>query len=368
MALAVRAIRVDEIPRLQQFVARHWKADHVFVHSAELLLWQHFENPFRPRAGYGPEELSFLGAWDGEALVAVLGEIPVGFALRERSVPGTWLALWKNCDEQRHPTAGIRLLQHVTAGEAAFVGGIGMNPRVHRAYRLFRFRVLPDLPLFVLRNPDVTSALVQPKRATHDPERAARLDARADAGGAAYEEGPPTPAAWDAFWARMRRGLAGTDRSFAYMDWRYLRHPVYRYEWLRVPAADGGLAAAAVVRAEPVGGERVLQVVELLGEGDAARRLAGALAERMRELGASFLAFRCGQTARFDAFREVGGGLYGADDGDYEIPSLFQPVVPAYRPLAWGYRSVGAARDLAPGDCYVTRSDGDQDRPSHLPA
>jgi len=88
----------------------------------------------------------------------------------------------------------------------------------------------------------------------------------------------------------------------------------------------------------------------------------------MRARAASFLSFRCARPASFEPWRQVGGGLYGRDDAAYEIPSLFQPVVPRYRPLVWGYRLGRGVERVAPSDCYVTRSDGDQDRPSRIPA
>jgi hypothetical protein len=107
--------------------------------------------------------------------------------------------------------------------------------------------------------------------------------------------------------------------------------------------------------------------VEFLGAGGAAAGLALALCDAMRERSASFLGFRCARVACFDAWRGAGGGAYGAGDPDYEIPSLFQPVLPAYKPLAWSYRLGAGIAPVAPEDCYVTRSDGDQDRPSQLP-
>jgi hypothetical protein len=370
VSLSIRAIRIDEIRVLQDFVREHWNAEHAFVRSEKLLQWQHFSNPFKSLPAYSDEELSFLGAWRGNSLIAVLGEIPVDFTLRGRRLRGTWLALWKNGDEQRHPSAGIRLLHHITSGPAEFIGGIGMNPRVHRAYELFKFRVCDDLPLYLVLNPDVRSELIR-RKPTWSRAGGERFLLRDSPNAAVTRneralDGPVQADEWERFWSSLRRDVVAVERSFAYVDWRYLNHPHYDYEWLRIYADSGDLEAAGVYRVEPVGTERVIQVVECLGTSEGARRLAGALCGRMSHLEASFLGFRCAQTACFEPWREVGGAIYGKSDRAFEIPSLFQPVVPEYRPLAWGYRFAKAHEGVTPEDCYVTRSDGDQDRPSRI--
>jgi len=369
MSLPIRPIRVEEAPLLQDFLRDHWNPQHAFVRSTELLLWQHSSNPFKADSPYGDEELSFLGAWDGGALVAVLGEIPVEFTFRGRVLRGTWLALWKNRAEKQHVSAGIRLFHRIASGPAAFVGGIGINDRVRLAYRLFRFRLFEDLPLYLVLNPDVESAMVH-RKPSWTEEAGARLFARSPATGIApgfrVETGPPEAAEWEAFWSRARERVVGTDRSFAYMRWRYIHHPHYRYEWVRVVDARGDLMAAGVYRIEHANGERVLHVVEFLGGAEAAEQLARALCAAMRDRGASFLGFRCARAESFEPWRELGGGRYGAADVAYEVPSLFQPVVPAYHPLVWGYRVAHGIDPEMLDDCYVTRSDGDQDRPSQI--
>jgi len=369
MSVTIRPIRIEEVRVLQDFLRDHWNAQHAFVRSAELLLWQHFSNPFKAGSPYDDGELTFLGAWEDASLVAVLGEIPAEFTLRGRRLPGTWLALWKNRAEGRHAGAGIQLLHRITSGPAAFIGGIGINERVRRAYELFHFQLSDDLPLYVVLNPEIASAMVR-RKPTWTDQTGRRLLARTPVSvpesGFRVEAGPAEAREWDAFWARARGELVATDRSFAYMNWRYLSHPHYRYEWVRVYDQRGGLAAAGVYRVEHAGDERVLHVVEFLGDPEGAGQLARALCVAMCEHSASFLGFRCARPACFEPWREVGGGVYARGDPAYEIPSLFQPVVPEYRPLLWGYRLGGDVDSVMPADCYVTRSDGDRDRPSRI--
>lgn len=369
MSTEIRPIRLDEVSTLQEFVREQWDPQHAFVHSRKLLLWQHYLNPFKHLGSFGDEDLSFWGAWDGSALVAVLGEIPVPFAIRGQTVSGTWLAMWRNRAESKYTAAGLQLLRRLTSGPAAFVGGLGMNERVRRAYGLFRFHVSDDLPLYVVLNPEVSSTWVR-KKSTFTEAHGMRLFARTPPPALTQKftarPFPPEAEEWDRFWSCIRGCLVGTDRSFGYMNWRYLTHPHYRYEWIRVYDEREDLQAAAVYRVEEAQAEKTIHIVEFLGEGQPAEQLAHALCTVMCERQASFLGFRCARQRSFDPWRAVGGDVYGSSDTAYELPSLFQPVVPQYRTLAWIYRFGRGIDPAGLSEFYVTRSDGDQDRPSRI--
>jgi hypothetical protein len=179
---------------------------------------------------------------------------------------------------------------------------------------------------------------------------------------------PPEPEPWDAAWAEMRTKLAGVDRTHQYLRWRYLDHPHYRYQWLQTCGRAGAVDGLAVYRVEDVAEveERVVHVVELIGAPAARRALAVALCQVLSETGASFLTFRCSHAPTREAWREVGGATYARGHGALEVASLFQPVVPEYRSLLWGYRAKPVLAPFTAADLYITRSDGDQDRPSRL--
>jgi hypothetical protein len=218
-------------------------------------------------------------------------------------------------------------------------------------------------------NPEVSSRWVR-KKLTFTEARGSQLFARTLPPVSTHKfAARPFPAEaeeWDQFWSRIRGGLVGTDRNSGYMNWRYLTHSHYRYEWIRVYGETEELQAAAVYRVEEAEGEKTIHVVEFLGEGQAAEHLAYALCTVMREREASFLGFRCARQRSFDPWRAVGGDVYGSSDTAYELPSLFQPVIPEYRTLAWIYRFDHGIDPAGLSELYVTRSDGDQDRPSQI--
>lgn len=72
---------------------------------------------------------------------------------------------------------------------------------------------------------------------------------------------------FDALWAAIRQGVAqATDRSAAYLTWRYLESP--RTYHLDIAEAGGRLQGYVVTRAEDRFGMRVGHIVELLADPD----------------------------------------------------------------------------------------------------
>jgi hypothetical protein len=360
----IRPFRIAEAPVLKAFLRDHWQAKHALVHSPTLLTWQH-ASPFR-REWYAADELSFVGAWHDNELMVILGEIPVPLTVRGARAKGSWLAVWKNRSTQDHAGLGLSVFERLCR-RPDFVCGIGINAAVVPAYKLLRFRLADDVPLQLVVNPERSGRLVQ-RKSTWNASRADRFFPRAPAPSAQVVHQPVSRAVWEPFWERQRTRLIGVDRTFEYIQWRYLDHPHYRYDWLQILDQGGRVAAVAVYRVEHVleVDETVIQAVELLGDEDARPLAAAALCDELRRRGASLLNFRCPHRATLESWRTAGGGIYAKDDPDLEVASLYQPVVNAYRPLVWGYRTSSALPELQRDDLYITRSDSDQDRPSRL--
>ena len=141
----------------------------------------------------------------------------------------------------------------------------------------------------------------------------------------------------------------GTWRDADYLTRRYVAHPRFRYG---VHASD----ALLVHRVEqPLGrDERVVRIVELLGDDGALGALVGAAGNA----GAAFADFFCADAAGSTGALEAAGFRREADL-DVEVPSRLQPLEPGRTELPLAIAGVDPSAPL-----YVTRSDGDQDRPN----
>jgi hypothetical protein len=165
-----------------------------------------------------------------------------------------------------------------------------------------------------------------------------------------------------ALWDRLSVNAVGTQRSSAFLNWRYASHPVFTYRMLE-HRLDGAVAALGVYRLEQAGssGVGVARVVELIAETTLAPLVRALLADA-RANGAALVDFFGADSQTSTVLRRSG---FIRDDEPFvaQLPILLQPIdrrrtaIPfmAYLP------TVGEPHDL---DWYVTKGDGDQDRPN----
>jgi hypothetical protein len=176
---------------------------------------------------------------------------------------------------------------------------------------------------------------------------------------------------WDSAWARISKDFTGVVRDSAYIRWRYLRHPTFRYEVLIARDRESGeVSGIAVSRSETVKGrpEQVLRVLELLATDRAASAsLLSRLMGDAWQAGVAFADFYC--TKRVDGLAEAGFRIEQLQTTSFPIPLRLQPLEAGGRPLNAALRLPTALRgtlleQLHQDALYVTKSDGDQDRPN----
>jgi hypothetical protein len=165
---------------------------------------------------------------------------------------------------------------------------------------------------------------------------------------------------WD---TRFAHQLAGTRRSAEFLNWRYADHPRFKHRLFHVSNAEG-IRGIAVYRVEQVQDMpvRIGRILELIGETDAQRALLQAIAEDARGAQTAMLDFFCSGSLVKPALLAE-SFVSGDDPRAANMPMLFQPLD---RRRA-GIRFVADLRktpDANKADWYVTKSDGDQDRPS----
>jgi len=140
---------------------------------------------------------------------------------------------------------------------------------------------------------------------------------------------------------------------------------------LRERASDGAVEGIAVWRIEQVRDRpiRVLRIVEFLGSAAAQEVLVRAALDAARDAGAAVGDFYCASPRVARPLAQAGFALAPTDAAGGLLPSRFQPLESQYFPMTTLLRLPGAWRGrvqdlLDEGRLYITKSDGDQDRPT----
>ena len=325
MSARIDWLAAERVPEIQTFINANWRAGHVLARDAALLRWQH------RRRGH-PESLAVLVAEEDGRLLAMLGWIEFEACAGDERFPGGWMTNWLVVPEARGLGLGLALVRHGMENAYDFVGALGANSATLHVLGGAGFaEVGMHRWVHVL---DV-AALRELLRGREVPE-----SGWAGLGGAA---------------GAAAVGFLGACRDEPFVDWRYRRHPRFRYEVLE---AGAGLAA---YRVEQVAGSdaKVMRVTDFLG----GERLAQELVEAAARNSVVFADFSC-TSPQFAAPLES-AGFVREDRLPIALPGRFQPLDFSDRPIVsnfWASPRLGI--DFASDDLYVTRSDSDLDRPN----
>ncbi len=350
---------LDRLGEVQAFIDTHWRAGHILSRDAELLRWQHRAEG---------SKLAILIATDGTVIRGMLGLIPVAFNLRGRKLPGNWLALWATAKDSP-PALGVQLLgAAMRSGE--FTGVLGANEAAMKVYRGLRWAAIDAVPRWIrIGSSDALQKLLGEQGHRADDVPTAQRATAHTSTPSIVDATPQLLSAWDEAWTgRFAARMTGTWRDGSYLQWRYLDHPRFKYTTRFAVDAAGRIDGCLVYRVIEVPDRAtcVVRAVEFIADGSAAGALAADLAQAADEADAAFTDFYCTASDVGGTLTEV-GFVEEAAVGT-AIPSLLQPIDLSRTRLTAALHVasnvLSESTQLLSGELYLTRSDGDQDRPN----
>jgi hypothetical protein len=361
------------IEELQAFIDTHWRRGHILARDAELLRWQF------PRTEQ-PDHLNVLIADDATGMQGMLGIIPTSFNDRGTKRTGTTLANWVVTEATRPQGLGLQLLKRVLSEDYAFVGALGGNPKTTLPMlKALKFSVWPSIPRWVrVFDREAFRSLVEPAGAEYSAWAQARWMRRTDprkstletAGTRIIPWSEDAARRWNEAWVtRFAPQTRGTWRDAAFLHWRYLEHPRFRYDvQFAEQLLTGAIVGLLVSRRVDLAGraDKILRVVEFLADESAGDALAQEVIRQGWTGVVSFADFYC-TAGRFAAPLERVG--FEREEGDLQLPALFAPLEYEPAPLTGAFRvtpevDANSVAYFNSSDLYFTRSDGDQDRPN----
>lgn len=159
-------------------------------------------------------------------------------------------------------------------------------------------------------------------------------------------------------WQRVRNRYPVTvERSADYLSWRFLRHPFFQYQFLSI-RENGESAGYLVYRIEESGGFKIARIIDCVAKEGVEGRLFAGLLEQAKSLGAQAADFMFSGSLYGQAL--IDAGFFDISGTDFEkFPIFFSPLSAKkfYINIAYDFKSPLS-------DCYLTKADGDQDRPN----
>jgi len=309
-----------------------------------------------------------------------------GFALNVVGdrFPAAWLSHWFAAPAYRGYDVALGLMRAARGLGVDALATLGANEVSSKLLPHLGFEALSTLPRWVgVFDVNAAAELVcvaSPEMKLEDARQLCR-GYRVELRGAVTREpefrpatwNVATAASWDRFWSdTVAQQLVGASRDASYLRWRYVRHPRFEYQVRFAQRdSDGSVEGITVFRVEQVRDRttRVLRIVEFLSSPAAEAGLVRCVLEAAGDSGAAMGDFYCSSLAAAQAFARVGFKRASADSHGSAFPARLQPLEAGHYqmtalvrlPEAWR----GRLRQLVDdGRLYITKSDGDQDRPN----
>jgi GNAT superfamily N-acetyltransferase len=358
MAVSFVDCDADLLPRLRAFLALVYRPDYILRVNETLFRWQFGETPLSRRNVYHIK----LALVEGK-IAGCLGYVPVDVSLGDRVVRGAWTANWVVDPNWHRLGVGVLLMRELTRRfDITLVVGLSRDSRT--LLPRMGWNDFGELTRYICILDAQRARSLTETGGLHWPEATVSEDWGTPQGVIVKLvdrfSGDATQL-WDKTWGAS---AAGTRRSAQFLNWRYAHHPVFDYRLFEM-RRNGRLTGLAVYRVEQVRNMQVRmgRIVELVSESSLERCLLKAVIDDAQLQDVVALDFFC-SSRRFSTMMARCGFLADGDKGTAQIPTLFQPIDRRRTgiPFMAYLRNVPDATELR--DWYVTKGDGDQDRPN----
>ena len=335
--ISIRRSSKKDLPAVMDFIATHWRSDHVLAKNRSLMVWQHCYE----------DECNYMLATDGDVLVGVLGYIPSRRFDDELSTKSNivWLALWKVRDDYQSSMLGLKLLKALESLEPNSVMAVnGINLDHPPMYKALGFQVY-ELGQFYLSNPNKPQTIIQKPK---------NLSLAIAIPGHAILERIDN---YDLDNIRASHLKTSVFKTIEYFRKRFTLHPFYDYKlhWIYL---DGSLRAAIASRIAVHNSSRVLRIVDFIGDPDVLTHCGSAFQKLMDERSVEYMDFWqygiCSSVLMRAGFHKVD------PNGKLVCPNYFEPFT------AKNGRILCCIKGSLEKSFIICRADGDQDRPNQL--
>jgi acyl carrier protein len=352
--------RQDQLPQLKAFLAKAYGEEYVLSANDAYFRWQYAA----PTVAQGEHINLRLAIVEGQ-IAGCLGYIPIDVAVMGRTLRGAWLANWMVDPDRRDLGIGPLLVRDVAA-EFDITLALGASHDAHHILSRMGWTDFGMLHRHICILDREKAAMLTGTGQLEWPTVLRSVGEQLAPGSTIavvdrFDQS--VTKLWERTWGRQEMA-AGTCRSAKFLNWRYAEHPQFDYHLFEARTL-GECTGIAVYRLEQVRNMsvRIGRLMELVALPEIQGCLLDAVLDHARAAEAAAVDFFCGSTQAFGLFARR-GFLPGDHPATAQIPLLFQPIDRRRIGITFlaDLQNIPDANEIT--DWYVTKADGDQDRPN----
>ena len=358
----------QHLPDVMRFIDEHWRKDHVLSRNQELLCWQFNSTPL----GIADVAAAIILACEGDNLIGMQGLIPTSFHVYGDVHDGLWLANLKVRDDKISTGAGMHLMSASHKLQRPILAVSGVNEKVQTMFRIMKYHTWSDAQRWLgVIDTEKTAQLMNCEPSTLQPWIWQSETKISDTPFSLSKNFSAYRNSWNLLRQQTidPQGI-GTLRDADYIKWRYLDHPVFQYHLeLVVDSENEQVRGLVVMRCESISpsGKNILRILECWGDEAAYLTLRQAIASYAQKHECAFIDAYGGSGLQHSIYQAIGLRAVNAESTP-SFPCLFQPLIEGHKPLRGALFIPPAIAknypNLENNKIIITKSDGDQDRPS----
>ncbi len=331
---------ISEVEKLVKFIDNHWRKDHIFVKSRELLDWQHLDR--------NNDRYNFVIAKSktDDEIHAILGFIPTSQFDDTIDTYEVWPCIWKVREDIRMKGLGSTLYYYLKETiNIETISILGISDIALNIYKYWGF-ITGRADQYYLINDDIEShKLVK----GYDGKEA-------DIGEHKQRHVQLNICNLDSF-LMLNDELFRTMRykTKEYYVNRFYRHPIYKYQLYSIEKSDE-VKAILVMRVCEAKGAKAIRIVDYIGDEEAIGECNSELKLLMKEMRAEYIDFL---NVGFNAQPLLAAGFKRNTDDEIVIPNYYEPFLPQNVELDYAFKTIVGRPKLK-----IYKADADQDRPN----
>ena len=365
--MEIRLLKIDEFDYLIKAIKDLWNENHIYCRNPELLKYLVYYTPYRKDFCQNDIDTTYFVIFNNRDIIGFSGMMPMEGNIFGKTVAASTGTILKV--NKKFKFIGIDLIQKALSSEPYIHVGLGMNDRVMKLYKALGWYTFNDLPRWVwTNNYDRLKEVFQIPESSNLNCMANHLYMN-DLMNFQFDD-IIDEEKWNEFYnVKFAPKTIGIKRDYKFLNWRYISYPFFEYKLLAIKDELGNYKGLVVYRIEEIldGKYQIGRILEFIYEDiDYGIELVKKLQALLDNL--LFWDFYCLSSITALALERCGFVRLDSDEKKKYIPTRFQPIDYEIMNIKGAIRLNNKAKKIinmvTDQQWYVTRGDGDQDRPN----
>lgn len=332
----IRLAKKRDLKKIMLFIKNEWSHDHILANNQLFFEYQYCSD----------NNVNFVIALEGKRIMGVLGFIKSS----DNEDSDIWLALWKVIKSKSSPFfLGIQMLNFLLERKFNNVLCLGINESTIPIYKFLNF-YLGSLNQFYIPNKKVKEyKIAQYNFNDQIIKRVPKRDMR-------YKLKEVTSSFLKKNFQFDKYKKRVPFKDWAYIDNRYFRHPIYRYNVYGIFFKED-IIALIVTRRVYSNASSALRIIDFYGEESSLPFIIESLQDKMHESKDEYLDIMCFGIPENILFKS-GFNKLKRKSSETIIPNYFEPFEQKNITIDFFVSS----QEM--GNVRIYKGDGDQDRPN----